>query len=290
MEVIISERNSPCPCGSGKKYKKCCGVNATSAHPPDPIAINRAVAYKGNIGHHRRAFCETYASAKKESLAEIETRLRQWAADTGKSITCHKGCGHCCAVYVFANLQESESITHYLYEHEDVLQHYLQQYPRWKERADRLFGVLSRIDKSHEKILLGSATEEDKRIFDEDLAAYAAQQNPCPFLRDNACTIYDVRPYVCAGIVSINSPEYCMPEHPLYNKKALIKAGFLPQNDMPYFMTTQSTVNFGCMPALVQQLLKHGYAFLSTIGGLESLRHQTVNDPEIRSTLAQFGI
>jgi uncharacterized protein YecA (UPF0149 family) len=21
-------RNDPCPCGSGKKYKKCCGVNA----------------------------------------------------------------------------------------------------------------------------------------------------------------------------------------------------------------------------------------------------------------------
>ena len=21
-------RNDPCPCGSGKKYKKCCGINA----------------------------------------------------------------------------------------------------------------------------------------------------------------------------------------------------------------------------------------------------------------------
>jgi uncharacterized protein YecA (UPF0149 family) len=21
-------RNDPCPCGSGKKYKKCCGANA----------------------------------------------------------------------------------------------------------------------------------------------------------------------------------------------------------------------------------------------------------------------
>jgi len=20
-------RNDPCPCGSGKKYKKCCGIN-----------------------------------------------------------------------------------------------------------------------------------------------------------------------------------------------------------------------------------------------------------------------
>ncbi|MDA7791233.1 SEC-C metal-binding domain-containing protein [Opitutales bacterium] len=23
-------RNDPCPCGSGKKYKKCCGIGAAS--------------------------------------------------------------------------------------------------------------------------------------------------------------------------------------------------------------------------------------------------------------------
>lgn len=29
-------RNAPCPCGSGKKYKKCCGKNI----PPDEVAVN----------------------------------------------------------------------------------------------------------------------------------------------------------------------------------------------------------------------------------------------------------
>jgi len=24
---VTPERNAPCPCGSGKKYKKCCGAN-----------------------------------------------------------------------------------------------------------------------------------------------------------------------------------------------------------------------------------------------------------------------
>jgi len=33
VKTIVREaekvgRNDPCPCGSGKKYKKCCGVNA----------------------------------------------------------------------------------------------------------------------------------------------------------------------------------------------------------------------------------------------------------------------
>ncbi len=27
-EVVQVGRNDPCPCGSGKKYKQCCGKNA----------------------------------------------------------------------------------------------------------------------------------------------------------------------------------------------------------------------------------------------------------------------
>jgi uncharacterized protein YecA (UPF0149 family) len=26
--TMIPGRNDPCPCGSGKKFKKCCGLNA----------------------------------------------------------------------------------------------------------------------------------------------------------------------------------------------------------------------------------------------------------------------
>ena len=50
-------RNDPCPCGSGKKYKHCCGKPAA---PPMPSAesrdgaIERAVAWLAQ--HHRKAF------------------------------------------------------------------------------------------------------------------------------------------------------------------------------------------------------------------------------------------
>lgn len=38
----MTERNDPCPCGSGKKYKKCCGKSVTKGgkftpKPPKPI-------------------------------------------------------------------------------------------------------------------------------------------------------------------------------------------------------------------------------------------------------------
>src|SRR5262245_54448454 len=38
-------RNEPCPCGSGKKFKKCHGKTATEpAREPDPDAIRRKLA------------------------------------------------------------------------------------------------------------------------------------------------------------------------------------------------------------------------------------------------------
>jgi len=34
---------------------------------------------------------------------------------------------------------------------------------------------------------------------DPEVAKYITRQLPCPFLKDNLCSIYDVRPSVCAG-------------------------------------------------------------------------------------------
>jgi uncharacterized protein len=34
---------------------------------------------------------------------------------------------------------------------------------------------------------------------DQEVAKYITRQLPCPFLKDNLCSIYDVRPSVCAG-------------------------------------------------------------------------------------------
>jgi len=285
----MPERNAPCPCGSSKKFKRCCGQAAVQPLAPDYFKINQAIAYKGELGQLRQAFCEEYASTKKEVIAEIEIKLSQEATERGKPITCHKGCGHCCDVYIFANLQEAETIVHYLYKHEPVLQYFLQQYPRWKERINTLGATLSRIDQTQEKVLFGVASEEDQREFDNDLSAYTALHNTCPFLKDEACIIYEVRPYACAGVVSINPPEYCAPGHPARAQNSLLKADFQPQNDLPYFLTTTAAINFGCMPALVHQILFYGYSFLSSIAGLEEMQPMALKDPEVITVLARFS-
>ncbi len=286
----MPERNEPCPCGSGKKYKKCCGAGRPASRQADLVAISRAVAYRGDIGRRRRAFCEEYAAVKKEGIADVEAKLKKEITGADKLITCPKGCNYCCQLYVFADLQECECIVHYLYQHEEALRNYLDNYPRWRAVIDGMGRTLARIEKAQERVLFGAASEADRRIFEEGLAAYAARQNPCPFLKDGLCSIYEVRPYVCAGVVSVSPPERCAPGRRERNESLLYKADFQPQNDLPYFMATACAINFGCMPELVHRILTHGYAFLATIEGLEGIRDIVAGDPEVRATLGMMGM
>jgi Fe-S-cluster containining protein len=49
---------------------------------------------------------------------------------------------------------------------------------------------------------LGITTEELRRRYltsDADSGKYITRELPCPFLEDNLCIIYEVRPAVCAG-------------------------------------------------------------------------------------------
>ena len=58
-------RNDPCPCGSGKKYKQCCGKPEAPTTPSADShegAVERAVAWLAQ--HHRKAF----AAALEEEI------------------------------------------------------------------------------------------------------------------------------------------------------------------------------------------------------------------------------
>jgi Fe-S-cluster containining protein len=265
-------------------------MNGIKYPNPDQIAVNRLVAYRGEIGNRREEFCNIYSLAKKWGIAAVEKQLCDGVKEMGKQITCRKGCSYCCKVYVFADLQECEAIVHYLYRNEELLKHFLEHYYLWKDKISGLGRVLPELDSVQEKMLLGSASLQDRDEFSKRLNAYAGLQNPCPFLKDNACTIYEVRPYVCAGVISTSPVEYCEPEHPKHDDTILYKADFQPQEDMPYFIETKCAVNFGCMPELVYRIIKYGYGFLSSIAGLENMQRTAGTDPEIKSLLERMGV
>ena len=160
----MTDRNAPCPCGSSKKYKKCCGTAAESHKtPPDRLEVNRKVAYLGEIGRRREAFCEAYSSAKKITLAGIAGRLTSEAAATGKAISCGRGCSHCCKMFVVASLQECEAIVHHLYHHEPALRLFLRNFPRWNERILKIESAFRRVNALHARITAGEASASEEK-------------------------------------------------------------------------------------------------------------------------------
>ena len=110
------------------------------------------------------------------------------------------------------------------------------------------------------------------------------QKIPCPFLVDKACSIYEVRPYVCAGVVATSPAEWCEPFHPNHEQVMLVKAEVNVGNDMPYFIKLKRIV-YSCMPVLVHAILQHGYGVLATMPGLEGINRDVVNDPEVRAVM-----
>jgi Fe-S-cluster containining protein len=267
--MLKPERNAPCPCGSGKKYKKCCGLAGVQDRQyPDLFAVNRAVAYQGDIGRQREAFCNDYAAFKTAKMRGIENTLKQEIASTGVPVSCSRGCTHCCSQFVVASLQECECITWYLYHHDKALEHFIQSFDDWRDRILKIESCYSKINNLGEKINQGQATDEDRRLFDEESREYAGHDIPCPFLVEGACSIYEVRPYVCANYFSISEPDWCRPSHPGTREAIHLKIGLKLGNEMPYFARPEGNRIISPMPFLVYRILEEGYDALSSITGV----------------------
>lgn len=280
------ERNEPCPCGSGKKYKKCCGAAPVER---DLFTHNRGIAYSGEIGRARQQFCVNYAAYKKEMISRGERMLREEISAGGKTITCKDRCSKCCVLYVFATLQEADCITHYLYRHEDVLQHFLSAYKDWYKGLGEFRNRMERLDRMIGKSRTGRLNHHEMERMQTDIHAYTMCKLRCPFLIDDSCSIYEVRPFVCARLVATTPVEECQFDDPAANRAKYRRFRFNIEEDMPYFIQTRERVVFGCVPEMVHRILEGGYSFLGSIGGLEQLKNYepgvvnpfpfTLNDP-----------
>ncbi len=68
-------RNDPCPCGSGKKYKKCCGVKAFQ-HGPEPEERLRRRLIRDLLA---------FASSREFTIEHQRALLRYWPGSAGLS-------------------------------------------------------------------------------------------------------------------------------------------------------------------------------------------------------------
>jgi Fe-S-cluster containining protein len=263
---LAPERNGPCTCGSGKKYKKCCGAPSGGFCPKeDAVSNQRRIAYEGARGQQRENFVKRYTAYKKQRLAEIADAQRQAVQSQGKNISCGQGCSYCCHVYVSATLPECEAIVFYLYEHEDALQNFLNNYPEWQQAVRGIEWAYKEIGRICSRQLAKLDTASERAALTAVLNTYAAQNIPCPFLSKGSCGIYEVRPYVCAGLIATTPREWCRFDHPEQDRAELLKAEVFLDEDRPYLDNPLAKTLLSNLPALINALLCRGWEFLEKL-------------------------
>jgi hypothetical protein len=288
-------RNTQCPCGSGRKFKKCCGVTESKTlNPKRPdvelnlekpeVELSRDIAYRGKIGRRRRDFCINYIDKKREILFKTKQAQDKRAAVLGKTISCKKGCHYCCSAYVEAWVQECEAIVFYLYENPAILKTFLDKYPKWRQSV-KDNGDLYRLLKPFWFDNPPGDIQTKKQI-DKQTKRYYEQQIECPFLDDGVCSIYEVRPYSCAALFAFTPSDYCRPDRTA-EADALRAVPLEVTSDYSFYYGKIEEHISLFMPMAVYGILKLGVCYFSRSGipGLENLENEFNNDPEVISSL-----
>jgi len=289
-------RNAPCPCGSGKKYKKCCGKSSPDSNSLiDTIQFNKQIAYIGSIGHRREETCIKFIEQRQNVISLLEEGQQKQVAKVGETISCHEGCCFCCCELITARLEECEAIVYYLYHNEKALLSFLSSFDTWLNAVQKNESLLRRIQQSTNELYKTETMKQDMQHFMElepmkarmrELAAYYDLQIPCPFLIEKRCSIYKIRPLSCVSLVVTSPAENCNPaiRQDETNYKMYIFDAFKAKDivkDLAFWDKRLAVVYGDTMPITVYQLLTNSYRFLSTLPGLESLFNEFMRDPEV---------
>jgi Fe-S-cluster containining protein len=281
-------RNDPCPCGSGKKYKKCCGaLSGFSGGLADEgrFRINKAIAYKSDLGLARQHFCVQYVAHKQKAISLIEKSIREKVAANNETISCGRGCTECCMLYVLASLQECEAIVYWLYQHPGTLFEFLRNFETWCGKVGKVEAVFNTITELSNQAKQLPEGHELQARFKAALHDYRLAKIPCPFLAGGACSIYEVRPWGCAGLVSSSPREWCEPSHPNSSEVKSYKPEHYYGAELHFYLTTKVDIHLGNLPVMVYRLLEQGYGVIAEITGLTDLHNNFINDPEVMETM-----
>lgn len=247
----------------------------------DFLRLNREIAYKGKIGWLREQDCLEQIRYMKVCHQKISQDQIEYARASGETISCGKGCSFCCYLYIEASLQECEAIAYYLYHNEPVLNSFLKKYPGWREVVRQNGNLFCNCEQLFTEMLLFGADKQKEQAFKEALRRYRKQNIGCPFLENDLCLIYEVRPCNCAGLFITTSPDQCRPlnpDDPKFNLTTIDEVVF----DISFYYRNLSHPILLFMPVAVYRILEEGFSYLSQFPCLEGLEAEALNDPEIR--------
>ena len=261
----------------------------TRSENTDSFNRNRDTAYKGRIGREREEFCISYIKHKKVLFERIQEEISDQIEHKSIKFTCHKGCPYCCVLYIEADIQECEAIVYYLYHNSNVLCTFLENYPSWREKTGKYGDLLVKHMQAlyrwrKEKNVTGEQLEE----LADTLLDYQWLNVPCPFLHDNICLIYEVRPYVCATHYVTSPAEWCSPLHP-FQPDIYRTETRGDKSDLSFYYKQLGEPVISAMPLLIYEILEGGFPYLSDVTGLKSLEEKVMNDPEVKALLLDNG-
>lgn len=120
-------------------------------------------------------------------------------AAKGATLACKRGCCGCCEEPIMVHRPEAARVARWLAEpaHADARAAFLAAYPGWRARVGDMLVALS-----------ATYANDPGSYRDAHVAAWA-KGVPCAFLRDGACTIYEVRPISCRTAHAIDTAEFC---------------------------------------------------------------------------------
>jgi Fe-S-cluster containining protein len=121
-----------------------------------------------------------------------------------QKISCARGCAACCRMLVPVSAPEAFALR-------DMVAALPAE--RRQEFQRRVEAALGRLERAGLLASLRQVAETDRPITDETMEpinrAYYALKLPCPFLENEACSIYDDRPAACRELLVTSPAEWC---------------------------------------------------------------------------------
>lgn len=191
----------------------------------------------------------------------------------------------------YRNARQSCSTFIENYRKPKILEAFLQKYPKWRQEV-RAKGDLYKqcrsslgMDDAPEdaQVLMQSADKHTKNYYQQNIS--------CPFLNDDLCLIYEVRPYSCAALFAFTPTHYCRPDSAA-TPDALRAFSVEVINDRSFYYGRLEKPVISFMPIAVYEIIKIGIYYLSRSGipGLDNLEYEFYADTEVVSTLHRHGL
>jgi len=210
----------------------------------------------GPYGAWRRDFCGKYRELLVQARNHSYTALEKKLAATGGRITCRKGCTYCCFHYISVPLAHGIVIVDDLYGRKNLLRTFIRNYERWRHKGNAISKTL---DETRVRAFSSSMSIHEIIAVTRPLSMRYLESNiPCPFLEEEACLIYAVRPLPCSGQFSVSPPERCSPDAA---EEAVIHQLVADDEDLLKFLELAGPrlmVYEMTLPTLIYRLLTEG--------------------------------